>query len=84
MKIKDLLKFNILDEMASTCLNKRIDDNFYDFYFEKGIDWLMKNKDKIINDFYSLDTTFEKENGWLFYTKKFSKQDVINILEEGE
>ena len=81
MKIKDLLKLNILNEMASTCLNKRIDDDFYDFYFEKNIEWLIKNKDKIINDFYSLDTTFEKENGWLFHTKDFSKQDVIDILE---
>lgn len=81
MKIKELLKTNILNEMASTCLNRRVDDNFYDYYFEKETNWLFENKDKIIDDFYKLDKTFEINNNLLYYTINFSEEDILDILK---
>lgn len=80
MKINKLLVLNILNEMACTCLNRQVDNKFYDFYFEKDMQWLLDNWQKIFNDFYSLDTTFERENGHLFHVKDFSKQDVKDII----
>lgn len=82
MKIKYLIKLEILKEMASNCLNRRVDDEFYDYYFEKDMNWLLKNKEKIINDFYSLDLTFELKNKLLNYTSKFNKNEILEILEE--
>lgn len=82
MKITNLIKINILNEMAGTCLNRHVDNNFYDFYFEHDMKWLLDNWEKIYNDFYNLDTTFERKNGILVFIPKCSKNDVLNIIKE--
>ena len=51
MKINDLYEVNILNEKAKLLLNNSIDNDFYDFYFENGADWLKTNKKKIEEDF---------------------------------
>ena len=57
-KIKNLYSLNILNEKCkillnnSNKLNSEIQD-FYDFYFLNDLDWLIKNEDKINQDFYN-------------------------------
>lgn len=60
MKIRHLYVLNILEEMASENLNRRIDDKFYDYFMHKGLDWLLDNAEKIVNDFYNNISKF----GW--------------------
>lgn len=55
-KIKNLYSLNILNEKCKILLNNSnkltdINPEFYDFYFLNGLDWLIKNQDKINNDF---------------------------------
>ena len=57
-KIKNLYSINILNEKCKILLNNsnklqnEIQD-FYDFYFLNSLDWLIKNEDKINQDFYN-------------------------------
>lgn len=55
-KIKNLYSLNILNEKCKILLNnsnklKNEIQDFYDFYFLNSLDWLIKNQDKINNDF---------------------------------
>lgn len=79
MEIIELTKYMVLKEMATNNLNKRIDDKFYDNFMFKDTQWLVDNMDKIINDFYSKDNTFERENG---YYPTFKRFQMTNL--EGE
>lgn len=51
MKIKDLYDLERLNEMCSMLLNRRIDDEFYDYFMLKDLSWLLENEEKITNDF---------------------------------
>lgn len=51
MKIKELNEINILKDKTSILLNHNIDSDFYDYFFEKDISWLVENKQKIEKDF---------------------------------
>lgn len=79
MKIKNLEEYMILKEMATNNLNKRIDDKFYDYFMYKDTQWLVDNKDKIIDDFYSKDNKFERENGYYPNIQEFK---FSNLKEE--
>lgn len=61
MKIKNLYLINILEEMASISLNKRINDELYDYYMFNDLEWLLDNAERIINDFYSNINRFSWE-----------------------
>ena len=50
MEIRKLEVLNILKEMAGAMLNHRVDDEFYDYYMLKELNWLIENRKKIIND----------------------------------
>lgn len=52
-KIKNLYSLNILNEKCKILLNNNINPDFYDFYFLNSLDWLIKNEDKINQDFYN-------------------------------
>lgn len=78
MKIIDLTKYMVLEEMATNNFNKRIDNKFYDNFAFKDTKWLVDNMDKIIDDFYSKDNTFEREHG--YYTV-FNRFQTPNNLE---
>lgn len=51
MKISELTKINTLNEKATLLCNARCDENFYDFYFKKPIEWLLENENKINDDY---------------------------------
>ena len=51
MKINKLHEINILNTKAGILVNHHIDEDFYDYYFENDISWLLDNKAKIENDF---------------------------------
>lgn len=51
MKIQDLYKINTLDRKAALLLNNNIDNNFYDNYMFKDLEWLLENQNKIESDF---------------------------------
>lgn len=57
-KIKNLYSLNILNEKCKILLNNsnkltNINPEFYDFYFLNDLDWLIKNENKINQDFYN-------------------------------
>lgn len=76
MKIIDLTKYMVLKEMATNNLNKRVDDKFYDNFMFKDSKWLVDNMNKIINDFYSKDNTFEREHGYYTTFKRFQMTNL--------
>lgn len=51
MKINKLHEINILNTKAGILVNHHIDEDFYDYFFENELNWLLENKDKIENDF---------------------------------
>lgn len=83
MSIFDLKKYMVLKEMCENNLNKRIDDKFYDNFMFEDTSWLAENKDKIINDFYSRDNTFERNNGCYPNINKFGYTN-FELKEEKE
>lgn len=52
-KIQNLYSLNILDEKCKILLNNNINPDFYDFYFLNNLNWLIKNENKINQDFYN-------------------------------
>lgn len=52
-KIKNLYSLNVLNEKCKILLNNNINPDFYDFYFLNNLDWLIKNENKINQDFYN-------------------------------
>ncbi len=51
MKISDIEELAILEKKASILLNKSIEPSFYNYFFQKPIEWLIENKGKIEKDF---------------------------------
>lgn len=90
MKIKYLCLLNLLREMASAMLNHEVDNEFYDYYMEKDLNWLIDNRGKIINDvvnnYDKLEFDFRAKyynylNQW---NKTELKSAVEKIIEECE
>ena len=52
VEIRELWILTVLNEMAAELTNHDINSDFYDGYMYKDISWLLKNKNKIVNDFY--------------------------------
>lgn len=82
MKIENLWILNALKEMASNCLNRNVDSEFYDFYFENNIEWLINNSKKIINDFYQLNHDFEKKNNIFQFALKWDRNTIEEAIDE--
>lgn len=84
-------KINILKEKASILLNNRINDIFYDYYFEKGDDWLLNNEDKINKDFINnikklkfeiiLNSNLEERNKLIIDLKNASIEEFSNYID---
>lgn len=90
MKIKYLCLLNLLREMASAMLNHEVDNEFYDYYMEKDLNWLIDNREKIVNDvvnnYDKLEFDFRAKyynylNQW---NKTELKSAVEKIIEECE
>ena len=90
MKIKYLCLLNLLREMASAMLNHEVDNEFYDYYMEKDLNWLIDNREKIVNDvvnnYDKLEFDFRAKyynylNQW---NKTELKSAVEKIIEESE
>ena len=84
MEIRKLEVLNILKEMAMAMLNHRVDDEFYDYYMLKELNWLIENRKKIINDY---DNNYDKlkfdfENNYFNYINKFDVREIKKIIEE--
>lgn len=75
-KIRDLEKLMVLNEMAMNNLDKKIDEDFYNCYVSNDISWLIDNMNRIIDDFYSSDTTYEREQNYFPCLKKYQMRDL--------
>ena len=84
MKIRKLEVLNILIEMAGAMLNHRVDDEFYDYYMLKELNWLIENRNKIINDYVNNydKLKFDFENNYFNYINKFDVREIKKIIEE--
>ena len=82
IQTKDLSCLTILNEMALELLSNSIDEAFYEDYVYKDISWLIKNKNKILNDFYN---NIDKLEGGLKlrckYINMFEKETIYKIIE---
>ena len=54
VKINEINKINVLNEMCRILLNKKYNDRKYDYYFLNDITWLINKKEKIEKDFDDL------------------------------
>ena len=84
MEIRKLEVLNILKEMAEAMLNHRVDDEFYDYYMLKELNWLIENRKKIINDYVNNydKLKFDFENNYFNYINKFDVREIKKIIEE--
>ena len=90
MKINELHLINQLNEKAGILLNKRIDNKFYDYYFENDIEWLLNNKNKIESDFANniekmkfqiiLNSHLEERTDLILSLKKVEIEEFSNYI----
>lgn len=90
MKINDLYEINILNTKAGILVNHHIDEEFYDYYFENEISWLIENKNKIENDFSKnidkfkfdiiLNTKLDERIALILSLKKASIEEFSNYI----
>lgn len=84
MEIKYLHVLNLLNEMASAMLNHRVDDEFYNYYFEENFGWLFDNREKIINDvinnYDKLEFDFRAK--YYNYLNKWNKNELKKAVED--
>ncbi len=85
MKIKDLYDLERLNEMCSMLLNRRIDDEFYDYFMLKDLSWLLENQEKITNDF---ENNIEKMRWDILLNSKiindiYGYQALDSLLKDG-
>ena len=83
MEIRKLEVLNILKEMAMAMLNHRVDDEFYDYYMLKELNWLIENRKKIINDYVNNydKLKFDFENNFYDYINRWSKNEIEKVIE---
>ena len=90
MKIKYLCLLNLLREMASAMLNHEVDNEFYDYYMEKDLNWLIDNREKIVNDVVNNYDKLEFDFRAKYYNylnqwdKTELKSAIEKIIEESE
>ena len=90
MKINKLHELNILNTKAGILVNHHIDEDFYDYYFENGISWLLENKEKIEDDFSKnidklkfdiiLNTNLDERIDLILSLKKASLEEFSNYI----
>ena len=90
MKINNLYEINILNTKVGILVNHHIDENFYDYYFENEISWLLENKEKIENDFNKnidklkfdviLNTKIDERMDLILSLKKASIKEFSNYI----
>ena len=84
MKINQLYVLNLLNEMASAMLNHGVDNEFYNYYFEENLSWLLDNREKIINDvvnnYDKLEFDFRAK--YYDYLNKWNKNELKKAVED--
>lgn len=90
MKINNLYKINNLNEKAGMLLNHNIDNDFYDFYMNNEINWLIENEDKINKDFTNninelkfdiiLNSNLDERINLIVELKKASVEEFSNYI----
>lgn len=86
IKIDELYEIEILKEMCSKMVNVKIKTEFYDYYFLNSLDWLLKNKEKITNDFESNLNKMRFDilvNSYNLYSK-YGLMILKQVLKEGK
>lgn len=90
MTIDNLYKINNLNEKAGMLLNHNIDNDFYDFYMNNEINWLIENEDKINKDFTNninelkfdiiLNSDLDERINLIVELKKASVEEFSNYI----
>lgn len=90
MRINKLYELNILNTKAGILVNHHIDNEFYDYYFENELNWLLENKDKIEDDFNKnidklkfdviLNTNLDERIDLILALKKASIEEFSNYI----
>ena len=90
MKINKLHEVNILNTKAGILVNHHTDEDFYDYYFENEISWLLDNKEKIEDDFSKnidklkfdiiLNTNLDERIDLILSLKKTSIEEFSNYI----
>lgn len=90
MKINKLYEINILNTKVGILVNHHIDENFYNYYFENEISWLLDNKAKIEDDFSKnidklkfdiiLNTKLDERIDLILSLKKASIEEFSNYI----
>lgn len=75
MKINELYKLNELNTKAGLLLNNSVDNDFYDFYMTKNLEWLLENKEKIENDY--INNIAKLKFDIILNTDLIERQDLI-------
>ena len=78
MIISDLYKLNRLKEISSILLNNKIEPDFYDYYFNNSLNWLLDNQEKIEND---LKNNIEKLKFDIIFSKLEERFELILSLQ---
>lgn len=82
VQISDLWVLTLLNEMAAELINHDINCDFYDGYMYKDISWLIKNKNKIVNDFYdNVDKMSKALKTRCNNINRYSKEIIYNAIE---
>lgn len=85
MKIYQIRKYEILDEMCSLILNNATSDEmaqFYNFYFDYNINWFDENLLRIIDDFTILYNSGKLDFPIKYWTLKYTSI-YSDIVREG-
>ena len=82
VQINNLWILTILNEMAAELTNHDINSFFYDGYMYKDISWLIKNKNKIVSDFYdNVDKMGKALKTRCKNINRYSKEIIYNAVE---
>ena len=83
MKISDLWILNELNEKCRLMVLYNIDNDFYDYYMDNGVEWLITNSPKIEKDFFEHEHEFTFEI--LINCKYIDKTRTLKrVLAEGK
>lgn len=83
MEIRKLEVLNLLQEMCMGMLNHRVDDEFYDYYILKELNWLIENRKKIIKDYVNNydKLKFDFDNNYYNFINQWSKNEIEEVIE---